>query len=189
MNLQTIEQLIEKYERGETSADEEQQLKVFFLKEEVPLHLRNYKELFAYFESSKIEELPSSDFDEKVLAAIDDKKIIPITYVNRKRLYFISSIAAGIIILLGLYFRYGLTGSSLKDTYNDPLLAYAETKKVLMKVSVNLNSGVNEMKSIKEFNAGLSELDKVSAFQTGLKQLEKVTIFDKAKEIITTKNE
>jgi hypothetical protein len=35
----------------------------------------------------------------------------------------------------------------------------------------------------------LSELDKVSAFQTGLKQLEKVTIFDKAKEIITTKNE
>ena len=45
------------------------------------------------------------------------------------------------------------------------------------------------MKSIKEFNAGLSELDKVSAFQTGLNQLEKVTIFDKAKEIITTKNE
>ncbi len=82
-----------------------------------------------------------------------------------------------------------LTGSSMKDTYNDPLLAYAETKKILMKVSVNLNSGVNEMKSIKEFNAGLSELDKVSAFQTGLNQLEKVTIFDKAKEIITTKNE
>lgn len=189
MNLQRIEQLIEKYERGETSADEEQQLKAFFLEEDIPIHLRDYKALFLFYDFSKQEELPSSDFDEKVLAAIDDKKIIPILNVNRRKLYFISSIAAGIIILLGLYFRYGLMDSSMRDTYNDPLLAYAETKKILMKVSVNLNSGVNEMKSIKEFNAGLSELDKVSAFQTGLNQLEKVTIFDKAKEIITTKNE
>ena len=68
-----------------------------------------------------------------------------------------------------------------------PLLAYAETKRILMKVSTNLNSGVSEMKSIKEFNNGLNELEKVSAFQTGMKQLEKVTMFDKAKEIITIK--
>ena len=34
-----------------------------------------------------------------------------------------------------------------------------------------------------------AELEKVSAFQTGLDQLEKVTIFEKAQEIITTKNE
>jgi hypothetical protein len=188
MNLQRIEELIEKYERGETTAEEEQLLKSFLLNEEVPPHLRNYKALFAYFESSKNEELPSIDFDDKVLAAIQDEKIIPMAYGNRKRLYFIISVAAGLLILFGLYFRYGLNGTSPDDTFNDPMLAYAETKKILLKVSANMNAGVNEMKSIKEFNAGLSELEKVSAFQTGLNQLEKVTIFEKAQEIITTKN-
>lgn len=189
MNLQRIEQLIEKYEKGETTADEEQLLKSFFLNEEVPLHLRNYKALFAYFESSKKEELISSDFDEKVLAAIQDRKTIPIFNGSRKRLYFIASVAAGLLILFGLYFRYGLNETSPDETFNDPMLAYAETKKILLKVSANMNAGVNEMKSIKEFNDGLSELEKVSAFQTGLDQLEKVTIFEKAQEIITTKNE
>jgi hypothetical protein len=188
MNLQKIEQLIEKYERVETSMEEEKILKDFFLTGDVPLHLRSYKTLFSYFKSSQNEPLPSLDFDEKVLAAMDAGKVVPILSINRKRVYLISSIAAGVLILFGLYFRYGMSGTFTKETYNDPVLAYAETKKILMNVSANLNSGVNEMKSIKEFNNGLSELEKVSAFQTGLHQLEKVTILDKAKERRTTKN-
>jgi hypothetical protein len=187
MNLQKIEQLIEKYERGETSADEEKQLKVFFLNEDVPVHLRNYKAIFSFYGSSKNEEIPSTDFDEKLLAAIEEGRVIPIKLVNRKRLYFISAIAAGILILFGLYFRYGINTSSRSDTFNDPVIAYAETKKILLKISNNLNSGVIEMKSMKEFNNGLSELEKVSAFQTGLNQLGKVNTLDKAKVIITNK--
>jgi hypothetical protein len=188
MNLQKIEQLIEKYEKGETTHDEEKLLKAIFLNENVPSPLNNYKALFSFYKSSKNENLLSSDFDERVLAAIEEEnKIIPIYQNTRKRLYLISSIAAGILILLGLYFRYGWSDKTLKETFNDPVLAYNETKKILLKISSNLNSGVNEMKSIKEFDEGLNELEKVTAFQTGLDQLEKVTIFDKAKEIITTK--
>ncbi len=187
MNLQKIEQLIEKYERGETSADEEKQMMAYFLREDVLPHLKNFQSLFTFYHHSKSEELQNGDFDKMVLTALEDKKVIPMITGNSNRLYFISTIAAGIIILFGLYFRYGATGSSMKDTYHDPVLAYAETKKVLMKISVNMNSGVDEMKSFKEFNEGLKTLDNVSAFQTGLNHLEKVSILEKTKEIITTK--
>jgi hypothetical protein len=188
MSLQKIEHLIEKYEKGTSSSDEEKQLMAYFLKEEVPPHLKSFKALFTYYYNSKKEKLSSLDFDEKVLSATVDAKVIPIDSGNRSKLYFISTIAAGILILFGLYFRYGATDSSLKDTYNDPALAYAETKKILMRISVNMNSGVDEMKSIKEFNEGLKTLDNVGAFQTGLNHLEKVSILEKTKEIITTKN-
>ena len=187
MNLQKIEQLIGKYDKGETTVEEEQLLKAFFMNEDIPLHLKSYKTLFSYYNSSKNKELPSQDFDEKALVAINNNIIIPMASGSRNRMYFIAAIAAGILILMGIYFRYGMNVSTLKDTYDDPVLAYAETKKILMKVSSSLNSGVNEMKTIKEFNNGLNELEKVTAFQTGLDHLEKVTIFDKAKEIITTK--
>jgi hypothetical protein len=190
MNLQKIEQLIEKYEKGETTHDEEKLLKAIFLNEDVPAPLNSYKALFSFYKSSKNENIQLPDFDEKVMASIEeDNKIIPVYYNNKKRLYLISSIAAGFLILLGLYFRYEWNDKTLKETFNDPVLAYNETKKILLKISSNLNSGVNEMKSIKVFNDGLKQLDRVSAFQTGLTQLEKVNVLDKAKEIITTKNE
>jgi hypothetical protein len=187
MNLQKIEELIAKYENGETTADEEKTLKVFFLNEKVPEHLMGYKALFSFYESSAKEEWLSKNFDKKIFAEIDKGKVIAMNPINRKRLYFISAIAAGILILLGIYLRNGINGSSVKETYNDPVLAYAETKRILMKVSSGMNAGVSEMKSIREFNDGLSELEKVTAFQTGLNQLEKVTVFNKAQEIITIK--
>lgn len=187
MNLQRIEQLIEKYERGETSVKEETELKVFFSRENVPFHLRSYKDLFTFFDLSGKEEMPGEEFDEKILEAISEDGIIPISQKRNKYIYIISGIAASIIILFGLYFQFGLNEPAFKDTYDDPLLAYAETKKVLLMVSGNLNEGVNELQKVSEFNNGLNELEKISSFETGMRNLEKISILDKSKEIITSK--
>jgi len=186
MNLQKIEQLLEKYDRGESTLEEENQLKEFFLNGDYPEILKGRKDLFSYYELSKKEEIPSLDFDEKILSAITKEKVTP--FGKRRQFFYITAIAASIVILFGIYFRYGISGSSLKDTYDDPRLAYAETKKILLRVSANINTGVNEMKNIKHFNTGLSELNKFSAFQTGLSSLERVSILDKTKEILTSKN-
>lgn len=187
MNLQRIEQLIEKYESGKTSSKEETELKEFFSRENVPFHLRSYKDLFTFFDTSAKEELPDKEFDDRILKAISNDKIIPISNRRTRSIYLITGIAASIIILIGLYFQFGLNQPSFEDTYDDPMLAYAETKKVLLMVSGNLNSGTNELQKVSEFNKGLNELDRISTFETGMKNLEKISILDKSKKIITSK--
>ena len=187
MNLGKIKQLLDKYESGKTSTAEETLLKDFFLREKVPIHLLKYKEIFNFIDISQKEELPDSDFDEKILRAIGDDKVIPMVSGNRRKIYSLISIAASIIILIGLYFQFGKNHSNYNDTYDNPQLAYNEVKKTLLLVSGNLNSGVDELKDISAFNNGLKELNNISTFETGMKNLEKISVLHETKENIISK--
>lgn len=53
MELKHIESLLEKYEEGQTSLQEEAQLKHYFTTETVAPHLEVYRSLFTYFVSDK----------------------------------------------------------------------------------------------------------------------------------------
>ena len=114
MNLQRIEILIEKYEKGKTSVKEEAELKEFFARDNVPFHLRSYKDLFTFFEMSAKEEIPGDDFDERILKSIGEDGVILISQQRNRYIYIISGIAASIIILFGLYFQFGLMQLSLQ---------------------------------------------------------------------------
>ena len=56
MVLNSIEKLLEKYENGETSLREEQQLKEYFAQEEIQPQFEAYKPLFMYFSENSMEE-------------------------------------------------------------------------------------------------------------------------------------
>lgn len=187
MNLQKIENLIKKYENGETSIEEEQQLKAFFLFEDVPIHLRSYSDIFTFFDISGKEKITNPDFDAEFLKAIEADKVVPIAATGKRKIYTLVAMAATVLLLVGLYFKYSATETMYQDTFEDPKLAYAETKKVLMMVSGNLNDGVSELKNVSEFNRGLESLNTINTFETGIKNLEKISILDKSKEIITSK--
>ena len=53
MELKNIESLLEKYEEGQTTLQEEAQLKHYFTTETVAPHLEVYRSLFTYFVSDK----------------------------------------------------------------------------------------------------------------------------------------
>lgn len=188
MNLQKIEKLIVAYEQGNTSLEEEKILMDFFRNEEVPYKLRSYKYLFDFMVTSQDEELINPDFDEQVLAAISNIEPLPKSPSKKIRLYSAIAVAASIVILIGLYFQFNYQMNNVQDTYDDPLLAYAETKKILMKVSGNLNSGVDELKNVSEFNNGMTQLNKISTFDDGMQNLAKISMLEESKEIITSKN-
>ena len=135
MNTQKIKQLITRYENGETSREEELYLQsVFSESKEIPFELRHYRAIFGYFTNTGNTQITNMDFDTQLfekLEAIEGQAKKPIS-INRSLIYI--SIAASLTLLLGVYFS-GLFNHQATDTYDDPRLAYAETKRVLLEIS------------------------------------------------------
>ncbi len=140
MELKKIKPLLVKYYDGSTSVEEEVLLKAFFEQKDIPDYLKPDKEMFLFYASEKEEEyLP--DFEKDILQAIEYEKESKESKIRHfpKYLYWVSSVAASLLIVLSLYFYQ--KSPSLEDTYDNPELAYLETKKVLYSVSSKLNKG------------------------------------------------
>ena len=151
MNIKEIEVLLGKYYNGETTLDEEKQLKDFFLHEPVPVHLESEAELFRYLNSASDQNMDDPDFDRKFMESIETP-VIPI-HSSRNQFYFALSLAASILLLVGFLFTFrdAIYKQPLKNSITDPQLAYTETKKALMLVSVNFNAGLDQMWNLSTF--------------------------------------
>ena len=100
-NLHMIEELLERYFEGETSAAEEKQIRAFFASGEVPEHLAAYAPLFAYFDE-EIERDAEAQVGEPDSGP--ESVSVPFRSANRKRaaLYLFSGVAACVLALLGV---------------------------------------------------------------------------------------
>lgn len=100
MNYQYIEQLIERYFSCQTTVQEEQILRSFFVGEDVPGHLMQYVELFRYEDEAKKEVL-GSDFDERILEEIDKRENRSTSIQNRFAPFFRAAAVVAIILTVG----------------------------------------------------------------------------------------
>ena len=102
MNYQYIEQLIERYFSCQTTLQEEQILRTFFVSEDVPGHLMQYAELFRYENEAKQESL-GSDFDEKMIALVgkSEKKTVTLQPGRRFTPFFRAAAVVAIVITVG----------------------------------------------------------------------------------------
>ncbi|WP_298551006.1 hypothetical protein [uncultured Algibacter sp.] len=141
MVLDNIEKLLEKYENGETSLKEEQQLKYYFTQETVPPHLEMYKPMFTYFLVNKQEQFT---------------KDVPLK-TNRNFNYKWISVAALVALMLGFYFGTTLNTGEL-GTYEDPQLAFNEFSKSMEMISSKFNKGASTVGYLNEVNKGTSAL-------------------------------
>ncbi|WP_445955303.1 hypothetical protein [Yeosuana sp.] len=140
MVLNNIEKLLEKYENGETTLKEEQQLKSYFSQETVEPHLEMYKPMFAYFSVNQQEQFT---------------KEVPLK-TKRNFNYKWISVAAVAVLLIGFYFK-SATKNDL-GTYDDPQLAYNEVVKSLNMISTNFNKGTATVGYLDELNKGTKTL-------------------------------
>lgn len=83
-----IEELLEKYFEGETSAEEEKFIRKYFSSGVVAEHLLSYQPLFAYF-------------DEEI-AGMENTMEKPVKTDRKRIIYLFSGIAAAILLLLGI---------------------------------------------------------------------------------------
>ncbi|GAB3560581.1 HEAT repeat domain-containing protein [Spirosoma fluminis] len=128
-----IETLLERYYDGESTLDEEKQLRQFFQNEPVPTHLQGHAAQFRYFAEARTEH-PSLAFSNRLAEKLNPPEPGPV----RKLANWIVRIAASLILIIagfagGTFYnqwRSGETQGQTRTSANDALPAQ-EMKKVL----------------------------------------------------------
>lgn len=162
MVLNNIDKLLEKYENGETSLQEEQQLKNYFEQETVPPHLESYKAMFQYFSVTKEDQFT---------------KDVPLK--ANTHMYKWVSVAAVVALMFGVYTQINKPITSINQLNDEERMAYnqtveglqylglafnkgSENMEALGLVSSNLNEGTNKMTHIAEFSKTTNKILKTN---------------------------
>lgn len=133
MVLNNIEKLIKKYDNGETTLQEEQQLKDYFSQEIVAPHLEMYTPMFAYFTKNSKEQ-----FNREVLlniAPLKTKKTIGYKWL---------SVAAVGLLMFGFFYNSYINETD-EFTETEKELAYQQVKESLEFVSKQFNKGTEKV--------------------------------------------
>ena len=141
MDYGRIEKLLQKYWNSETTIEEEEELRLFFIKggEEMPEHLSRYASLFVFQQTEKKMGLTDS-FDEKILRQIERGQ-------GRSRMWLTLGrrLAAVFVLFIGMGLLYRHMDRIQKpepaDTYQNPAEALAQVEKTLMLVSDKMMQG------------------------------------------------
>ena len=175
MELKKIERLLVKYYDGSTSIEEEAFLMAFFEKEVIPDYLKQDKEMFLFYAAEKEEEYPA-DLENNILEAIEGEESKERSKDRHlpKYLYWVSSVAASLLIVLSVYFYQ--KSPSLEDTYENPELAYLETRKVLYYVSSKLNKGTLPVEqNFSKIADGTNEINKISKIGSSMEKVHNLS--------------
>ena len=182
MKEDKLKELLDKSYDGNSSPEEEQELKDFFSGDVIFQGYDAEKEIFRYYSSSEQIPVPSTDFDNRILNTIDKLEVIKRKNIFRKGYITILSAAATILIMIAAWFITTYDREP-EDTFSDPVIAYAETMKILNNVSVKLNRGTEAIKPVfKLVNTtrdGIKSIDRsFSLISGGLKKAGITISFD-----------
>lgn len=160
MDSNRLDELLKKYWDCETSLEEEQELRAFFSESKVPEQHKGAAPLFRYFNESKKKSLKDDAVENRVLQTVRPAKgKLVRLFVNSMR------IAAGIAVLMVAFvvIRNEIrktTPQEIVDTFDDPQLAFEETKKALRLISQGIGQAETEARKINMFNEAREEIKK-----------------------------
>ena len=139
--INEIRQLLNRYYEGDTTQEEESKLTDFFATSEcVPEDLATEKVLFLNLQKVSGTILPSDDFEDRLLKAIENRDCQE-TPMARERFPQWRKMAVAACLLtmfgIGMFFLVEENRNSYEIT--DDKLAYAKTEEALLLVSEKLN--------------------------------------------------
>lgn len=156
MVFNSIKTLIEKYENGETTLREEQQLKAYFSQAEIDPEMEVYRPMFQYFLKEKQEQFT---------------KDVPLKPKKTINLYKWISVAAVAVLMFGAYYQFVVTPSQQAV---DPVLAQ-QTREALNLLSSKLNLGTENINLLSSnFKKGAEQINYVDAFNETTNKIFKI---------------
>ena len=167
MDSKKIEALLEKYWSCETSLEEEQILKEYFLSKDVDEEFSNSSVLFQYYSKEKKKQAEHILSDKDIMNLVQsegDKRTAGETKKDNQhylpKFGMLSKIAAVLVIGISITFyvyreqvKEEAVASILQtDTYEDTQKAYEETMKALALISRQLNAGKEQTMKLAKFS-------------------------------------
>ena len=158
MDLSRIEILLERYWDCVTTVEEEEELRNFFKRNEVPKEMQEAASLFNYFELQRSATLDDR-FDQDIIEKINDQKQ-PATRsfnLNVKNYLKVAAVMTGIITASVIFKMEFFNGDKSKmlmveDTFKTPEEAYEETKKAFLLIAEKMNTGRVQTQKIGALN-------------------------------------
>lgn len=103
MDYKYINQLLERYWAAETTLEEEKILSAFFSQKDIPSELKPYQPLFAFAAETKEADRLGDDFDERMMALVNEQKPVKARMVTmRHKLAPLVRAAAMVAVVLTL---------------------------------------------------------------------------------------
>jgi hypothetical protein len=161
MDFKNMEDLLKKYWDCETTLEEEKQLREYFGGSNIPDQWKDTAALFRYFEETKKKSLSDLAFEGQVMHKIHSPKKNKVV----KLVYNTMRIAAGLAVVLAAtwFIRNEVresTPQAVVDTYDDPKLAFEETKKALLMISKSFGTAEEQARKINMFNEAQEEIQR-----------------------------
>lgn len=178
MDLKRIELLLQRFYSGESTIEEEKELKDFFITNDVPRHMWAEQEMFTYYHIGGKDEKPDKELENKIINVIKGaEQEAAKRFASRKKiLYMVSSAAAVVAILIVSYFAF-IFNTSMQDTYNNPEIAYMQTKETLLFVSAKLNEGTKDLYAIGKLDEATKPLSNISKIEYSTKSIYSISLF------------
>ena len=175
MNTTEIEILLNKYYESETTLVEEKILRDYFLSGEVNEKLKSHIPLFKFY-SDEIKRKPQPRLEQKIENLLPDSKTIPF-YKNKKNLFYISGVAAGIIFIFSLVFEMSQYNDVENDIENltytkaETQKAYEQTRIALAYVSGKYARGVEPLGDIAKLGISTMAVSELAKFSNEINKL------------------
>lgn len=160
MDSEKINELLNKYWDCKTTLEEEKQLQEYFSRSAIPDSLAETAPLFRYFEEQRKKDLTDITFDSRVIRKINKPR-----RQVRSLLYNTMRIAAGVIVLVLAVWLVRMEVRKMSpaesgDTYDDPKMAFEETKKALLMISRSFSTAEEQARKINLFNEAQKDVQK-----------------------------
>lgn len=173
MEYQEIEEILNRYLEGESTLEEENMLKAYFSQAELPENQREMKELFGYLNNARTESAPGFDVSATLNSLIEKEWQKETRNRFIRIITWVASSAAVLVLSFGIFQYLNKPEPLIKDTYNDPKLAYLETKRALLLVSRTLNHNTAKLQYLTKVDQSLNQVKKVAEIDKVINSVKK----------------